>query len=76
MFNYKNYLQNRFNKPFPKSRPNFMFNSVTGENLELDMFNKELLLACEYDGKNIMNITHLCIKVLEISFIRKNTEIV
>ena len=47
----KNYLQNRFNKPFPKSRPNFMFNSVTGENLELDMFNKELLLACEYHGK-------------------------
>ena len=28
-----------------------MFNSVTGSNLELDMFNKELRIACEYNGR-------------------------
>ena len=47
----RQYLEQRFKKPFPSCRPDFMFNSVTGENLELDMFNKELMLACEYNGK-------------------------
>lgn len=47
----REYLQRRFGKPFPKIRPDFLFNSVTGNNLELDMYNKELLLACEYHGR-------------------------
>ena len=47
----REYLQNRFQLPFPKCRPKFMFNSVTGSNLELDMFNKELRIACEYNGR-------------------------
>jgi hypothetical protein len=47
----REYLQNRFQRPFPKRRPKFMFNSVTGSNLELDMFNKELRIACEYNGR-------------------------
>ena len=28
-----------------------MFNSVTGKPLEFDCFNKELLIACEYNGR-------------------------
>jgi hypothetical protein len=44
-------MQKIFNVPFPNSRPDFLFNSVTGHNLELDMFNPHLKIACEYNGK-------------------------
>tara|TARA_A100001011_G_C14318207_1_gene848983 strand:- start:5849 stop:6412 length:564 start_codon:yes stop_codon:yes gene_type:complete len=45
-------LQNLFNKPFAKERPDFLRNPVTGGNfnLELDCYNKELSLAVEYNG--------------------------
>ena len=45
-------LNKIFNKPFNKSRPNFLNNPVTGGNfnLELDCYNEELYLAVEYDG--------------------------
>ena len=38
-------------RPFEKSRPDFMFNPVTKENLELDLFNYDLKIAVEYNGK-------------------------
>lgn len=46
-------LQQIFNKPFNKARPDFLRNPVTGGNfnLELDCFNPELKLACEYQGR-------------------------
>jgi hypothetical protein len=44
-------LQRLFQQPFPKCRPDFLFNSVTGENLELDMYNKDYGLAVEYNGQ-------------------------
>ena len=44
-------LETLFRKPFPKSRPDFMFNPITKENLELDMFNIDLKIACEYNGQ-------------------------
>jgi hypothetical protein len=45
-------LNKIFNKPFNKSRPNFLNNPVTGGNfnLELDCYNEELGLAVEYNG--------------------------
>jgi regulatory protein YycI of two-component signal transduction system YycFG len=45
-------LEEIFNKPFPKSRPNILNNPVTGGlyNLELDCYNEELKIACEYNG--------------------------
>ena len=45
-------LELLFDKPFPKCRPDFLKNEVTGGkyNLELDCFNEELRLAVEYDG--------------------------
>lgn len=47
----RSYLEQRFQRSFPSVRPKWMFNSDTGRNLELDMYNSELKLACEYNGK-------------------------
>lgn len=49
----KRVLEKIFNKPFPKDRPHFLRNPVTGGNfnLELDCYNKELQLAVEYSGR-------------------------
>ena len=44
-------LEKIFNVPFPNIRPNIIKNTVTGENLELDMYNHDLKLACEYNGQ-------------------------
>lgn len=48
----RRYLEQRFKRPFPKSRPAFMVNHVTGSqyNLELDCYNESLRLAVEYNG--------------------------
>lgn len=44
-------LEKIFNKPFGKSRPSFLNNDITSSRLELDCFNPELKLACEYQGE-------------------------
>jgi hypothetical protein len=48
----RNYLEKRFNVLFPKIRPDFLRNPVTGGdyNLELDCYNDNLKLAVEYNG--------------------------
>jgi hypothetical protein len=48
----RQFLEKYFKRPFPKSRPAFMVNQVTGSqyNLELDCFNESLRLAVEYNG--------------------------
>lgn len=43
-------LQNIYNRPFISVRPDFLKNPKTGRNLELDLWNKELNLALEYQG--------------------------
>lgn len=45
-------LAELFNRPFEKSRPDFLNNPVTGgkHNLELDCFDKDLRIAVEYNG--------------------------
>lgn len=44
-------LERLFNKPFNKARPDILRNPITGShNLELDCYNEELKLACEYNG--------------------------
>ena len=40
-----------FGKDFIKVRPDFLNNAVTGHNLELDIYNEELKLAIEYNGR-------------------------
>jgi hypothetical protein len=43
-------MENLFRVPFSSIRPNFLKNPKTNRNLELDMFNKDLDLALEYQG--------------------------
>jgi hypothetical protein len=43
-------LEYLFGMEFPKTRPSFLKNSVTGRNLELDCSNEYLKLAVEYQG--------------------------
>lgn len=48
----KNFLESYFEGyKFEKTRPFFLNNTVTGHNLELDCYNKELNLAVEYNGR-------------------------
>lgn len=46
-------MEKIFRKPFPKVRPDFLRNPVTGNNFncELDCYNEELKLAVEYNGQ-------------------------
>ena len=44
-------LEKKFRRPFPKARPHFLRNAITGTNLELDCYNEELKLAVEYNGQ-------------------------
>jgi hypothetical protein len=46
-------LERLLSKRFPKTRPDFLRNPVTGGkfNMELDMYCRELRLACEYNGQ-------------------------
>lgn len=39
-----------FNKPFEKSRPNWLINPETGRKLEIDCYNEELKLGAEFNG--------------------------
>lgn len=43
-------VESIFKKPFIKVRPDFLRN-VNGQNLELDIFNQELRIAVEYNGR-------------------------
>lgn len=63
----RTFLERYFNRPFPKSRPDFMVNQVTGSkyNLELDCYNEALRLAVEYNGAQHYNY---------IPFFHKNKE--
>jgi len=38
-------------KQFPKARPSFMKNTVSGQNLELDCYCDDLKIAVEYNGE-------------------------
>jgi hypothetical protein len=44
-------MEKLFEKPFPKQRPKFLLNEVTGRHLEIDCFNEDLMLGVEYSGK-------------------------
>lgn len=44
-------LEKLFGKEFNKIRPAFLKNDVTGKNLELDLYNPELKLCIEVNGK-------------------------
>lgn len=60
----KTFAEFYFQKPFEKTRPDFLKNPVTGENLELDLYNAELKIAIEYNGSQHYNYN---------SFMHKNS---
>jgi hypothetical protein len=47
----RQFMESTFRRPFRRTRPAFMRNPITGENLELDLYNEELRLAVEYNGR-------------------------
>lgn len=46
----RNIMERIYQRPFPSIRPDFLKNPKTGKNLELDMFNEDLMLAVETNG--------------------------
>lgn len=60
-------MEEIFRKPFNKSRPLFLNNPVTGGNfnLEIDCYNNDLKIGCEYNG--IMHYKY-------VPFFHKNKE--
>lgn len=47
----RNVLEKIFDKPFTKTRPDFLKNEITGGyNLEIDCYNDELKIGVEYNG--------------------------
>ena len=61
----RKFLETVFQVPFPKARPNFLKNPITGNNLEIDCFNETLRLGIEYNGKQHYSFT---------SFFHRNPE--
>lgn len=61
----RRFLETIFQVPFPKARPDFLRNPVTGNNLEIDCFNPTLKLGVEYNGQQHYSFT---------SFFHKNVE--
>jgi hypothetical protein len=45
------YLEKRFQRPFPSTRPDFLNNDVTKANMEIDCYNADLKLGVEYNGR-------------------------
>jgi hypothetical protein len=44
-------LEKHFNRAFPKERPLFLLNNVTGRALEIDCCNLEIKVGVEYNGQ-------------------------
>jgi len=44
-------IERIMNAKFPSARPEFLKSPMTGYNLELDCFNKDMKIALEYNGK-------------------------
>lgn len=47
---FRKLIENHYQKEFNKSHPEWLISSYTNRTLELDMYNKELRLAFEYNG--------------------------
>jgi hypothetical protein len=46
--NCKTYLEKRYGKTFTSARPAWLVDDITGERMELELFNEELGIACCY----------------------------
>ena len=63
-------MENLFRAPFVSVRPDFLKYDKTGKNLELDMFNSDLMIALEYDGVHHRKFTEFFHKS-ELDFIEQ-----
>lgn len=63
-------LEGLFRMAFPSVRPKFLRNPATGKNLEIDMYNKVLKLAVEYQGIQHYQFTPYFHKT-ELDFIKQ-----
>ena len=63
-------MENLFRSPFVSVRPDFLKYDKTGKNLELDMFNSDLMIALEYDGIHHRKFTEFFHKS-ELDFIEQ-----
>ena len=70
-------LENIFKRPFRKKRPSFLENKAlnNGLNLEIDCYNEELKLGCEYNGRQHYKFTPFFIKIMK-HLIIKSIEII
>ena len=50
-------LEYIFKRPFSRVRPNFLNNPITGQNLEIDLYNEELKLGVEINGNQHYSFT-------------------
>lgn len=50
-------LESIFKRPFFKIRPDFLKNEVTGQNLEIDLYNDDLKLGIEVNGNQHYKFT-------------------
>lgn len=47
----RRHMESRFGVPFDKARPDILINPVTRERLEIDVYNADLRLGVEYNGR-------------------------
>ena len=47
---FKTMLEDKLKVPFTKASPSWLLNRCTGNKMELDMYNRELMVAVEYNG--------------------------
>ena len=67
----RKYLETVFQLPFPKARPNFLKNPITGNNLEIDCFNSDLKLGVEYNGQQHYKYTSFFHRNIDASINQK-----
>lgn len=67
----RRFLETIFQVPFPKSRPDFLKNPITGINLEIDCFNPTLQLGVEYNGQQHYSYTSFFHRNVEASLNQK-----
>jgi hypothetical protein len=63
----RRFLETVFQAPFPKTRPPFLRNPVTGQNLEIDCYNEDMKLGVEYNGSQHYNYSTFFHKNYEAS---------
>ena len=65
-----------FKKDFIKIRPNWLKNTDTNYSMEIDMYNEELNIACEYNGLQHYKFSSLFHKKYEDFLLQQKRDII